>query len=183
MEPAVQLVLPLLGEAARADDQAALQVAAGDQLLDQQPGHDRLAGAGVIGQEEAQRLPGQHRLVHGRDLVWQRLDHRRVNRQHGVEQMGEADALRFGDQPEQRAVAVEAPRPPLVDDLQAGLVVAVQQLVGDGAGRRLVRQLQRLGTEPLHADDRHYAVGVNASYSAARLQLFKIHHSTTTTRS
>jgi hypothetical protein len=33
----VELVLPLLGQAAGADDQAALQVAAGDQLLDEQP--------------------------------------------------------------------------------------------------------------------------------------------------
>ena len=45
MEAAVQLVLPLLGEAAGADDEAALEIAAGDQLLDQQPRHDGLAGA------------------------------------------------------------------------------------------------------------------------------------------
>ena len=35
MEAAVQLVLPLLGQAAGADDEATLQVAARDQLLDQ----------------------------------------------------------------------------------------------------------------------------------------------------
>ena len=108
-----ELVLPLLGEAARADDQAALQVAAGDQLLDQQPGHDRLAGAGVVGEQEAQRLARQHRLVDRRDLVRQRLDERGVDGEHRVEQVREADALRLGDEPEERAVAVEAPGPAL----------------------------------------------------------------------
>ena len=37
VEPAVELVLPLLDETAGADDQAALKVAAGHQLLDKSP--------------------------------------------------------------------------------------------------------------------------------------------------
>ena len=53
-----QLVLPLLDQAAGGDDQAALDVAADHQLLAEQPGHDRLARAGVVGQEEAQGLAG-----------------------------------------------------------------------------------------------------------------------------
>ena len=120
VEAAVELVLPLLGEAAGADDQAALQVAAGDQLLDEQPGHDRLAGARVVGEQEAQRLARQHRLVDGRDLVRQRLDERGVDGEHGIEQVGEADALGLGDEAEERAVAVEAPGPALLDDLERG---------------------------------------------------------------
>ncbi len=194
LEPALQLVLPLFGEAARADDQATLQVPAGDQLLDQQPRHDGLARTRVVGEQEAQRLTRQHRLVHGRDLVRQRVDHRGVDRQqHGrdlvrqrvdhrgvdrqqrVEQVREADALGFGHEPEQGAVAVEAPRPPLGNDLEPVLVVAVEQLVGDRAARRLVRQLERLRAEPLHADDRHRAVGVDALDAAARPQVFESH--------
>ena len=42
--------------------------------LMKQPGHDRLAGAGVIGQQEPQRLARQHLLVDGGDLVRQRID-------------------------------------------------------------------------------------------------------------
>ena len=95
------------------------------------PGHDRLAGARVVGQQEAQRLARQHRLVDGRDLVRQRLDERGVDGQHRIEEVRQADAVRLGDQPEQRAVAVEAPGPALLDDLEPGLVVAVEQLVGD----------------------------------------------------
>ena len=111
VEPAVEFVLPLLDEVAGADDQAALQVAAGDQLLDEQAGHDRLAGAGIVGQQEPERLPGEHLAVDGGDLVRQRLDQRRVDGQQRVEEVGQPDAVGFGKQPEQCAVAVEAPRP------------------------------------------------------------------------
>ena len=48
----VQLVLPLLGEAAGADDEAPFQVSAGDELLDEEARHDRLARAWVVGQQE-----------------------------------------------------------------------------------------------------------------------------------
>ena len=153
------------------------QVAAGDELLDQQPRHDGLARAGVVGEQEAQRLTRQHRVVDAGDLVRQRVDHRRVDCQQRVEQVREADALRFGHQPEQRAVAVEAPRPPLGNDLEPGLVVAVEQFVGDRAGLRLVGQLERFGAEPLHADDRDQAVGMHAADSATGLQVFKLHDS------
>ena len=67
MEAVIQLVLPLLRKASWTDHEAPLEVAAGDQLLDQQPRHDGLARACVIGEQEAQ--PRQHRFVHGRDLV------------------------------------------------------------------------------------------------------------------
>ena len=143
LESPVQLVLPLLGETAGTDHQAALKIAAGDQLLDEQPRHDGLAGARVVRQQEAKRLPRQHGLVHRGDLVRQRLDHRGVHGEHGVEEMREADALGLGDQAEEGAVAVEAPRPADFDDLQLGLVVTVQKLVGDLAGGCLVGQLQR----------------------------------------
>jgi hypothetical protein len=49
MEAAEELVLPLLGQAAGADHEAALQVSSGDQLLDEQPRHDGLSCTRVIG--------------------------------------------------------------------------------------------------------------------------------------
>ena len=176
LEAAGELVLPLLGEAAGAHDEAALQVPARDQLLDQEPRHDRLAGARIVRQQEAQRLPRQHRLVDRRDLVRQGLDHRRVDGQHRVEKVREADALRLRHQPEQRAVAVEAPRPPRGDDLQPLLGLPVEQLVGHRSRRRLVGQLD-LRAEPLHADHRHHAVGMHAADGAARSQIFETHDS------
>jgi hypothetical protein len=59
LEAPVELVLPLLRQAPGADHQAAVQVAARDELLHEEPGHDRLAGAWIIGQQEAQRLARQ----------------------------------------------------------------------------------------------------------------------------
>jgi hypothetical protein len=153
LEAAVELVLPLLGETAGADDQAALGDRRGHQLLDEQPGHDGLAGAGIIGQEEAQRLARQHGLVDGGDLVRQRLDVGGVHRHHGVEQVGEADALRFGNQAEECAITVETPGSPDLHDFEPWFVVAIEELIGDFPGRRLVSQLQRLGAKPLDADD------------------------------
>ena len=152
MEAAVELVLPLLGEAAGANDQATLQVAARNQLLDEQARHDRLAGAGIVGQQEAQRLARKHGLVYRGDLVRQRIDHRGVDRQHRIEEVRQLDAHRLGDQAEQRAVAVEAPRPALLHEIEPQLVVPVEQLVRDLSRCSLVSQLECLGAEPLDVD-------------------------------
>src|SRR5205085_8443261 len=47
-----KLVLPLLDETARGDNETAFQIAADQQLLDEQTGHDCLAGAGVVGEQK-----------------------------------------------------------------------------------------------------------------------------------
>ena len=110
MEEPTKLVLPLLGQAAGTDDEAAIQVAAREQLLDKETGHDGLARAGIVGKQEAQRLPWQHGFVDRSDLVRQRLDQRCVNGQHRIEEVGGTYVIRLGDEPEERAIAVEAPR-------------------------------------------------------------------------
>lgn len=94
------------------------------------------------------RLPGQHGLVHGRALVGQGLDLRSVDGQHRIEQVGQPDAVGLGHQPEQGSVAVEAPRPPLLDDLQAGLVVAVEELVPDPPGGARLQVLESAQPAP-----------------------------------
>jgi hypothetical protein len=45
-----ELVLPLLDEAPRRNDQAAANVSPNHELLDEQACHDRLPGAGVVGE-------------------------------------------------------------------------------------------------------------------------------------
>ena len=144
VEPAAQLVLPLLDQAAGATMRQRCRSPRTMQLLDVEAGHDRLAGAGVVGQQEAQRLARQHRLVDGRDLVRQRLDVGGVDGQHRVEEVGQADALRLGDQAEEGAVAVEAPGAALLDELQARLVVAVEQLVGRACRQASCRSARAL---------------------------------------
>ncbi len=108
VEAPEEFVLPLLCEAARANDEAALQVAAGDEFLNEQAGHDGLACAGIVGEQEAERLARQHALVDGGDLVREGLDHRGVNGEDGIEEMREMDALCLRDEAKQRAVTVEA---------------------------------------------------------------------------
>ena len=74
------------------------------------------------------------------------------------------------------AVAVEAPRAAVLDDLEARLVVAVEQLVGDPAGWRLVGQLERLGAEPLDADDRDDLLRQDAADGGVGLEVFEASH-------
>ena len=76
-----------LGEIPGAHDHAAVQVTADQQFLDEQTGHDRLAGAGVIRQEKAERLPPQHLALDGGDLMRQRVHHRGVDGEKRVKQM------------------------------------------------------------------------------------------------
>ena len=133
VELAVEFVLPLLDEVAGADDQAALKVAAGDQLADEQAGHDRLAGPRIVRQQEPKRLAGKHLAVDGGDLVRQRLDERSVDGKQRIKQVGQPDAVRFGKQAEQRAVAVEAPGPARLHDFERRLAVAVEQFVAESS--------------------------------------------------
>ena len=68
------------------------------------------------------------------------LDDRGVDRQHGIEQMREADAQGLGHQPEQGPVAVKAPRLPLFDHFEPRLILTVEQLIGHLASRSFVGQ-------------------------------------------
>jgi hypothetical protein len=110
-KPAEQLVLPLDCQRSRAEDKHPVDGFAELHLLDEQARHDGLAGAGIVGEQEAQRLARQHRLVDSGDLVRQGLDNGGVNRQHRVEQIRQPDAVSLGDKAELRAVAVEPPAP------------------------------------------------------------------------
>ena len=174
MEAAVQLVLPLLGEAAGADHQAAFEVSARDQLLDEQAGHDRLAGAGVVGEQEAQGPARQHGFVDGGDLVGQRLHQGGVHGEHRVEEVREADAVRLGDEPVRGAVAVEAPRAPLPHDFEARFVVAVEDLLGDPARRRAVDQGERVRAVPFGADDGDGGIRRDAAHRGGGPEVFEL---------
>lgn len=125
-----EFVLPLRGEAAWRDDQDALGVAADHQLLQVEPGHDRLAGAWVIGEEEPQWLPGKHLAVDRFDLMRQRVDRAGGQRDVGVEEVGEVNPSRLSGHPEDVPVGIEAPRASgAVQDLEGALVGAEQQSI------------------------------------------------------
>ena len=90
-------------------------VAAQEQLLDEEAGHDRLAGTGIIGEDVAQRLLVQHALVDRTELVRQRLHITGAERGLGIEQVGKAHAPRLGRQQEGVRVGIEAERQPRLD--------------------------------------------------------------------
>ena len=183
VELLVELRLPLLDERPGRDDQAALEGAADDELADEEPGHDRLAGARVVREEEAQRLARQHRLVDGGDLVRQRLDDARGDREVRVEEVGEVDALRLGGQAEERAVAVEAPGPALSRrSSRRGSRVAVEDLGAHGAVGELVGQLDRVRAVPLGADDGGEPGGDESADHRPRRERFELRDAETSIR-
>ena len=176
MKAPVQLVLPLLGEAAGADDEAALEVATGNQLFDQQAGHNRLARARVIGQQEAQRLTRQHRLVDGSDLVGQRLNQRGMDGKHRVKEVSQPDTVGLRDEAEEAAITVEAPRAAHADQFQRRLALAVEQHHTGASARILVGQLNRLAAIPRNVDHGDQAIRQDTSEQRARGKLFQTRH-------
>ena len=169
------LLLPLLDQAARGDDEAALEVAPDQQLLDKQPGHDRLAGAGVVGQQEAQRLPGQHLPVDGGDLVGERLDLGGADREVGVEQVRQPEPVCLRREAEQAAVGVEAVGAARFEELEGRLLPAVDQPFADAAVHP-EDEVERVRPEPGDLDDFGQAGGVQAPQAGARLDVFEHCH-------
>ena len=76
-----------------------------------------------------------------------------------VEEVSQTDAVSLGDQPQQVAIAIEGPRASNVGDRDPCLVVPVQQLVGDLAGRILVGEFESVRPKPLDADHRYETIG------------------------
>ena len=69
----VELALPLEREVRGTDDQRPFDEAAQLELTDQQAGHDGLAGARVVGEQEAHARQLEEVLVHGFELVGKRV--------------------------------------------------------------------------------------------------------------
>ena len=171
-----QLVLPLLGERAGADHHAAAQVAPDVELLDEEAGHDGLAGAGIVRQEEPQGLARQHLAVDRQDLVRQRHDLGGVDGEEGVEQVRQADAVSLGGQLEEMAVGGEGPGRSGGHDLEARLVAAIEDLVAGSAAAVLERQLDGAGAVPANVEHRHRAVGADPFDERTARQLFEAWH-------
>lgn len=69
-----QLALPLKSQVGGGDDQDAFDQPASLEFLDQQAGHDGLAGARVVGQQETDARGFDEIVVNGLELVGQRVD-------------------------------------------------------------------------------------------------------------
>src|ERR1019366_6201090 len=73
-------------------------------------------------------------------------------------------------------VPVKAPGEAVFQDLETRLVMAIEQLIGNGARRSLVGQLQSLGAKPLYADHRNNLVRQNTSDCGGGLEVFEAGH-------
>ena len=105
----------------------------------------------------------------------QRVHLRGVDRQRGVEQMGELDTQRLRHQPKEIAVAVDAPWPPLLDDLQPRFVLPVEDLAAQLTAGRSVDEFHRVRADPAGTHHRHQGIGHDAAHCGRRLQVFKLH--------
>ncbi len=103
----LHLLLPLFGQATGSDDQDLLDDAAKKQLLDQQAGHDSLAGAGIVGQQKTDAGQRKEVTVYGLNLVRQRVNDTGVDGKEGIELVGNANALGLGAKKKKGSVTVE----------------------------------------------------------------------------
>lgn len=129
VEPFLQLVLPLFNEAARGNDEATVHVTPDDEFLDEQPGHDGLSRAGIVGEQEAQGLAPQHGFIDGGDLVREGLDGGRVDGDVRVEEERVPQPLGLRDEPEGLGIGREGKGAALLNQRQALLLVAVQEFL------------------------------------------------------
>ena len=176
LELLLQLVLPLLRQGARRHDQTALQLSPDQQFLDQQTGHDRLACAGVVRQQEAHWLAGEHVLVDRADLVGQRVDRAAANRHIGIEQVGQPNPFGLRHQPEQLAVPLEAPLTATRDQFQIGFAAAKHDRVASAAVLAPVKHLAGHVAHPLDADQPHGLLANQALDQGVGFEVFQAGH-------
>ena len=97
-EQGAKLPLPVPHEAGGRDHEHPPDAPAREHLAHVEAGHDGLAGPGVVGQQEAQRVLPEHALVDRDALVGEGVDARRLAGEGGVELMpvGEPQGFRDG---------------------------------------------------------------------------------------
>ena len=84
----------------RRDDEHPLHVLAQLQLLENQPRHDGLASARIVGDEKANARRGQHVVIDRLNLVRQRINLRDAYRQLRVELVGQPQTVRLDEEKE-----------------------------------------------------------------------------------
>ncbi len=119
-------------------------------------------------------MRGEQLAVHRADLVRQRLHVAGGDRQHRVEQAGQRDPLRLGDQLEVAAPASKA-RLPVRATLSLSSSLRNTTCCPSPPAVGLVGQLERVGAVPLRGDDGDDLGGDEPVDPQTRLQLFKLH--------
>ena len=96
-EERAQLTFPIPEQPRRGDDEHSANEPAGEHLTDVETRHDRLAGTGIICQEEAQARLRQQVFVDGNPLMGKWINKRDLGSERWVNQMPVRQALAFCD--------------------------------------------------------------------------------------
>ncbi len=164
-ELVLHFALPLEGEVGRRDDERALDQAADLQFLEEQAGHDGLAGAGVVGQQEPDAGQLEEVVVDGFELVRQRVDAGDGEREVGVVLVGQRQAQGLDAQAEMQRIAVEGRL--LRANLEAGELGGVQDgLIYAARVEALAHQFHRCPQRCAY-DDLHGLGEEGASHDGA----------------
>ena len=155
VEFAIELVLPLFGEAARRDDHAAFQVTTDEQFLEKQSCHDGLARAGVVREDVAERQARQHLLIDGRDLMRQWLDGRGMHGKIGVKEVSDVDAVCLRGKAHIIRIRIKRPRQMRSTHRKPCLILPIEDLTGELSAIILHCDLKPHIAEPAHGDDGH----------------------------
>ena len=129
-----QFALPLEGEVGRADDQDALGETPKLQLANEKARHDRLAGTGVVGQQEPHARELEQVVVDRLELMRQRIDARDREAEIRIELVGDAEGVCLKAEAEQSAVAVE--RMLRIEHREAQQVVGAHRDLAESLGIR-----------------------------------------------
>ncbi len=151
----IHLILPLLHETPRSDDQDPFGICPHQELADQKPCHDRLAGARIVRKDKPQRLPGEHRFINRRDLMGKRFDVRGMHRHHRVEEIGEVNPVSLSSKFELLAGCVERPRPACLRKGEGGFAGAEEHLLFQLTIDSPVIDRQRVLADRFGRDDLH----------------------------
>ena len=91
-EQRAHLTFPVADQPGRRNHENAFDEPARKDLSGIEAGHDRLAGAGIVGEKEPQRRQAKHVLVDRDPLVRQRIDQRNLRREGRIEEVAVSEA-------------------------------------------------------------------------------------------
>ena len=143
--------------------------------------HDRLAGAGIIGQQKPQGLPRKHFTVDGRNLVRERFDLRSTDGEVRIEKVGKPDAIRLRSQAQKPTVGIESICPTTADEFEAYLLAAIYETLSDlTIGPK--HEVDRVRTKSRNGYNFRDPVGIETFQSGSWLNFLECGHMLTSCR-
>jgi hypothetical protein len=96
--------------------------------------------------------------------------------EHGIKEVGEADALRLGHEPEEGPISVEAPGPAKLGEIQTWFIASVQEGVGDPPRGVFIGEFEGVVTVPEDADHGGQGVRDDAADGGVGFKVFEEGH-------